>query len=64
MTDWDVAYWKAKYNTLKEYCTNLNCQYAAALSKIAELEDRLPEPPNELPKFYDRAGDDEESMRE
>ena len=51
MTDWYVAYWMAKYNTLKEYCINLDCQYAAALSKISELEnpwinvkDRLPEP--------------------
>lgn len=50
MTDWDIAYWMAKYNTLKEYCANRDCQYAAALSKIAELEnpwisvkDKLPE---------------------
>ena len=52
MTDWYVAYWMAKYNTLKEYCINLDCQYAAALSKIAELENPWISVKDKLPPVH------------
>ena len=50
MSEMDVAYWKVRYDKLKEDYADLNCHYAAALDKITELgnpwisvKDKLPE---------------------
>lgn len=38
MTDWDVAYWMAKYDKLKEDYGELREDYTVAEDRIAELE--------------------------
>lgn len=50
MSDMDVAYWMAKYDRLREKYGELNCDYAAALDKINELEDRWISVDDRLPE--------------
>jgi Protein of unknown function (DUF551). len=50
MTDWDVAYWMAKYDQLAEDYTKLNCHYATAMSKITELENQWVSVDDKLPE--------------